>query len=203
MSSTPGAGPASAAGPQAEWETSWRVKLGNKDIRKLEAVCRLGALGYNNAIDQNLDDLIQSQGLGKASGASMLFTSNPMAVATSREMQILCLIAAIVMIAGPIQGFDPQRGLVDTPRYRHYMLQNLADRNGGANPLTPGFDEVKIMNNFEGTCYVGDAPPGVFGHLQSWPSTTHQEGPKVRPQTLSTELLDPSTLNSWPRALRP
>jgi hypothetical protein len=141
-------------------------------------------------MDQNLEDLIQSQGLGKASGASMLFT-NPMTVATSLEMQVLGLIVAIVMIAGPIQGFDPQRGLVDTQRYRHYMFQNLADRNGGGSPQTPGFDEVKIMHSFQGTCYVEDAPVGVFDDLQRWPSTSHQQGPKVKPQTLKPDLFHP------------
>lgn len=61
------------------------------------------------------------------------------------------------------------------------MFQNLADKAGGANPTTPGIDHVGIMHDFEGSCYIRDAAEGIFDHVQTSPSSSHQEGAKVMP----------------------
>jgi hypothetical protein len=115
-----------------KWESTWGVDLNKEDIEKLEGVCRLGALGFTMVMDRTLDDTIQSQGLGRASGASMLYTSTPMAASTSRWMQFLVTLIGLGFIIQGVPNMlatssgDGNSGVLQS--WRHFKFLNLADR---------------------------------------------------------------------------
>ena len=113
-----------------KWESSWGVDFYANDIEKLEGVCRLGALGFTMVMDRTIDETIQSQGLGRASGASMLYTSTPMAASTSRWMQIIVFLIGLAFIFQGVPYFVASTwendGVVQS--WMHFKFENLADR---------------------------------------------------------------------------